>query len=436
MAISRRNFLKFAGGLGAAAALPSLSFTMKANAAPVPVAKKLIVLTLNGGCDGLNLCIPTDPDQFTLYQGYRTRIGIPQANVIPFGTDWGNRQFGLHPAMSSIMAYQDKLALFPATHTGSLSNRSHFVQEDLIDDGLYTGISGNNDGKGWLGRAIETKHPLQPEGVIMQDFSPGHSHFMAGNTFVLAVSNPSNISNLGVSTSDTIWADVHRIQDPDASGYAGMYAHQQEQLFAVIDRVKTSVNFNRVVTSGIAYPANSTHGSAYAYLGTNFKRAADMLLTLPELESLHIMQDGYDTHKSQGSVTGHQERLFRAMSDALVALYADLGAVNPALRDNVVVVVKTEFGRTVRDNADGGTDHGQASCWMAFGGSVIGGVYGNYPGLEPANLEGNNWLKPTIDYRDILSELLGPKFLGLSQTNANASFPGYQEPATRLNFLY
>lgn len=424
MSISRRNFLKYAGGLAAAVSAPSLLFTMQANAAIIPNPRKLVVLTLNGGYDGLNLAIPIDSAQYSLYQGYRPGIGIPMANILPFGTDAAGYQFGLHPAMSSIMPYMGNLALFPATHTGPQSNRSHFYQEDLIDAGLHTDTAGYPSGynKGWLGRYFDAKYTTPPEGVIAQDFAPGHSHFSKGDTFVLGVSDPSNLA-LGTSTatSNSIWADIHSRQDPAAmSGYAGDYARQQESLFAVIDRVQTTVNFGRIPS--VTYPTTK--------IGSDFNKAADMLATLPELESIHVMQDGYDTHASQGGVTGNQANLFQAMSDALAAFYADLSALGLAY--DVMVVIKSEFGRTVRQNQTNGTDHGQATCWMAFGGSVAGGVYGNYPGIEAANLDGGNWLMPTIDYRDILSEAFG-QFLGSS--TPDAYFPGYAGATNPLGFV-
>jgi uncharacterized protein (DUF1501 family) len=148
-----------------------------------------------------------------------------------------------------------------------------------------------------------------------------------------------------------------------------------------------------------------------------------------------LAQGGYDTHTDQGGIVGQQANILKTMADSMAALYADLANHDPALNSNVAVVVMSEFGRTVHQNQDAGTDHGQATSWMVFGGGIRGGVYGRYPGLEAANLEANDWLRTTIDYRDIFSELVGPKFLGASTAQANALFPGYTGATNPLNFV-
>ncbi len=431
MSVSRRNFLKYAGGLAAAASVPSLLFTMKANAAINANPKKLVILTLNGGNDGVNTVIPIDSAQYALYQTYRPSISIPLADILPFGANAAGMQFGLHPAMASLMPYMGNLALFPATHTGSNSNRSHFYQEDLIDAGLHTQTATEPGGyaKGWMGRYFDGKYASQPEGVIAEDLAPGHSHFYKGNTFVLSVGDPSNLAlGTDASTSNNIWMDIHgRQNSAQMSGYAGAYAYQQESLFASIDRVR-SVNFLR--TPGVPYPTRTTAGGTVytPKLSSDFNKAADMLAVLPELESIHIMQDGYDTHANQGGVTGSQANLLSLMSDSLAAFFADLTSMGMA--NDVMVVVKTEFGRTVKQNQTNGTDHGQASCWMAFGGAVRGGVHGGYAGLD--NLDANDWLRPMVDYRDILSEMLG-RFMGA--TTSNAFFPSYGGATSPLGFV-
>lgn len=429
MAFSRRNFLKGAGGLAAAMALPSLGFSFKANAGSTSNPKKIVVLTLMGGNDGLNTAIPIDATQYALYQSMRANIHIPQASVLPFGFDASGVEFGLHPGMASLMAFQDKLALFPSTHTGAGANRSHFYQHDLIDAGLANGTSSMGDGRGWLGRFLEAKYPSQPTTLVAQDFAMGQLHFLRGNTFVLTLNHPEN-PDLGAPSdaiSDAIWADIQYRRTSGLNDYTRHYKHSQDNFFNILSQLQANTNFNRLPDPGAMYPSTQ--------LGREFKYAADMLLSQPSLEVVHIMQNGYDTHSSQGAVTGNQRNLLQDMADSLVAFYTDLGAWDPAVRDNLVVVMQSEFGRTVRENVGGGTDHGQGTCWMAFGSPVVGGVYGSYPGLEPENLDGGNWLTPTIDYRDVLYEILGPGHLGASTATAQASFPGYAGPGTPLNFI-
>lgn len=431
MSISRRNFLKYAGGMAAVAGVPSFAFSLKSQAAITPNARKLVILTLAGGNDGMNTAIPMESERYATYLGYRTHatdptksIAIPFDNILPFGFDVNGTQIGLHPAMQSLMQFRDNLALFPTAHTGPWSNRSHFFQVDLIDAGLHTETHDHQDGKGWFGRYLEGKYTAQPDGVIAQDFSPGTGLFK-GDTFVFGVANPANL-DLGTSNaaiSSAIWNDIQRIQDPaQMAGNARSYAEQQERLFDVVDRVRGAVNFNRMPMSAIPYATDN--------LAPNFKKAADMLASLPELEAIHIVHGGYDTHEAQGAVTGRQAGLLEIVANALAAFFADLAYMG--MSHDVIVLVKSEFGRTMRQNQNGGTDHGQATCWMALGGSVIGGVYGVYPSLVDVP-ESNNALLPTVDYRDIVSEILGPRFLGA--VYPESAFPSYAGPTVPLNFI-
>jgi uncharacterized protein (DUF1501 family) len=246
------------------------------------------------------------------------------------------------------------------------------------------------------------------------------------------MSDPSNVY-LGASgaITDDIWADTKDISDAQPGTYAGDFKAKQVKLFdEILARLESEVDFTR--TANATYPGG---------VGTNFKRAADMLLDLPELEVMHISLGGFDTHTDQvansGGVpdplAGRQADLFTSLSQAIAAFYDDLSVADPVLRSNIIVTVQTEFGRTVRENANFGTDHGNASCWMAFGDNVQGGVYGSYPSIDAANLNGGNWLMPTIDYREIFTEVLGPAHMGL--VHPELAFPGYTLPANPLGFV-
>ena len=428
---SRRKFLKGAGALTASMFLP-MQFAMRSAHAAVTGNKKLVMLNLHGGNDGLNLAIPTEASQYALYQGYRPTIHIPMADILPFGTDASGLDFGLHPSMAALSSHFDKLAVFPATHTSVgtfAANRSHFHQMDLYGAGLSGANPLSPDGKGWVGRYFDKRYPVQPGGIIGQDFTSGVHGTFTGNTFLLQLADPTNV-DLGAATkaaSDAVWNDIRDISGADPASYAGKYGAKQVTLFdEVLAKLETDVDFTR--------PANATYPNS---LGVNFKRAADMIIDLPELEVIHISQGGYDTHKDQGAEVGTQATRLKNWADAIAAFYADLDAVDPALRSNVVVAVQTEFGRTIKENGNFGTDHGNASCWMVFGDSVQGGVYGSYPGLEPENLNGGNWLQPTIDYRDIFSEVIS-SHLGYDHRDVNGKslvFPEYTAATNPLGFI-
>jgi len=100
--------------------------------------------------------------------------------------------------------------------------------------------------------------------------------------------------------------------------------------------------------------------------------------------------------------------------------------------EDIVLVTMSEFGRTVEENGNAGTDHGHGSLMMVLGGPVQGGkVYGKWPGLEKEQLFEGRDLAVTTDYRDVLGELIGGH---LGQTDLGAVFPGYR-PGDPLGLL-
>jgi uncharacterized protein (DUF1501 family) len=121
------------------------------------------------------------------------------------------------------------------------------------------------------------------------------------------------------------------------------------------------------------------------------------------LEVAAIDLGGWDTHFAQGASQGLMAGLLTDLADGLAAFHSDLGD----LMNQVVVVVMTEFGRRVAENASLGTDHGHGSVMLLLGGGVEGGeVHGRWPGLEPGRLFGPGDLDVTTDYREVLSEVI------------------------------
>ena len=101
---------------------------------------------------------------------------------------------------------------------------------------------------------------------------------------------------------------------------------------------------------------------------------------------------------------------------------------------NIVILTMTEFGRTIRQNGSGGTDHGHASCLFALGGPVKGGkVYGKWPGLAQEQLYEGRDLALTTDFRDVFAEIAA-KHMGAA--NVASIFPGYNvSPANFRGFI-
>ena len=97
--------------------------------------------------------------------------------------------------------------------------------------------------------------------------------------------------------------------------------------------------------------------------------------------------------------------------------------------EDVTLVTMSEFGRTVKENGDRGTDHGHANVMFVLGGDVRGGkIYGDWPGLQEEQLYDGRDLALTTDFRDVLGELVARH---LGNPNLKSVFPGYESPKFR-----
>jgi uncharacterized protein (DUF1501 family) len=187
---------------------------------------------------------------------------------------------------------------------------------------------------------------------------------------------------------------------------------------------------DRMAGGNLASPAHGAAGD-HAPRPDAFASLAQTCGTLlaaddgPRVAALEI--GGWDTHSAQAPRLGQP---LHELSAGLLALKAGLGPV----WNRTVVLVMTEFGRTVRVNGTGGTDHGTGTVAFALGGPVAGGrVGGSWPGLAQGNLLENRDLQPTTDLRSVAKGLLAAHF-GLSNHALVSVFPD-SEAAPAMNGL-
>ncbi|MGH9582448.1 MAG: DUF1501 domain-containing protein, partial [Bryobacteraceae bacterium] len=172
-------------------------------------------------------------------------------------------------------------------------------------------------------------------------------------------------------------------------------------------------------------PAN---GAQYpnGRLGRSLEQIARIVKANVGLEVAFTDVGGWDTHVNETGAqphTGQLSNLLRDFGDALAAFSADMG---DRMAD-ITVVTMSEFGRTVRENGDRGTDHGHANAMFVLGGGVRGGrVYGRWPGMEPEQLYQNRDLAVTTDFRAVLAELVRGQ---MGNREIASVFPGFDAPA-------
>jgi uncharacterized protein (DUF1501 family) len=162
---------------------------------------------------------------------------------------------------------------------------------------------------------------------------------------------------------------------------------------------------------GVNYPTSP--------LGDSLKQIAQLIKANVGLEIAFAESGGWDTHVQQGTAAGAFARRAQDLADAIDAFWRDI----EAHQSDVVLMTMTEFGRTVRENGSGGTDHGRGSCLFVLGNHLDGGkVHGNLPLLAPENLADGRDVPVTTDFRAVFAEI-SAKHLGIA--DGTKLFPGW-----------
>ena len=159
-------------------------------------------------------------------------------------------------------------------------------------------------------------------------------------------------------------------------------------------------------------------------LGTSLQQIAQLIKADLGLEIAFVDVGGWDTHVNQGSDQGQLAARLDELATSLAAFTTDLG---DRMRD-VVVLTMSEFGRTVKENGTGGTDHGHGTAMMVLGGNVRGGsVYGRWPGLAPDARYEDRDLAVTTDFRSVFGQVLQGH---LGRADLAQVFPGFTDPVS------
>ena len=374
--IDRGFFLKSSGlALVAGGLLPNV-FVKMANAATTKGKKALVAIFQRGAVDGLNVVVPYGEKA---YYDARPTIAIPREAVL--GLDGF---FGLHPSLASIVPYfKDRSLAFVHAVGSPDSTRSHFDAQDFMESGT-PGVKSTEDG--FLSRALTTKKVQSALRAVA--LGPALPRILSGSANAVAM---TNIAQFGVRGGIGEFESMY----PDA--------FEASRILKAADPQKLQPE------NGAMYPSTP--------LGNALKQIAQLIKSDVGLEVAFTDVGGWDTHAGEGGSQGQLANNLRQFSNAIAAFTCDLGS----LMGDVVLVTMSEFGRTVRENGNRGTDHGHANFMLVIGGGVKGGkVYGTWPGLT--NLYENRDLAITTDFRDVFGELLTKQ---LRVASLKSVFPNY-----------
>ena len=395
---SRRDFLrKGLYGIGVTAGLPLLlnrttaALTAQAldgTSMETHPERILVVVELSGGNDGLNTVVPFGDET---YYRVRPNLGIPKSEVLPIADG-----FGFHPSLVGFeRLYKEGLMGIVHGCGYDSPSLSHFSSMGF----WHTGVPNGGEPFGWLGRLAD--------GV--------YDHDAQGNVIV----------NIGTSQSLAVRARNHQplvFNDPRSFRRQGSEAEKQaieamqpasptnptlEFLSATATNAVESSQFVREAAAGYSTPIDYGIGG----LSPQLRRVAALINADMPTRIYYVSYSGnsFDTHVHQAAP---HARLLAYTADAVRGFIEDLRRIGRV--DDVAMMMFTEFGRRVEENASLGTDHGTATPMFVIGPGVKGGLYGRPPSLTDLD-DGN--LKMTTDFRRVYATMI-EEWLGFSDTES------------------
>jgi uncharacterized protein (DUF1501 family) len=418
MTMQRRVFLR-SGALSLLTLGLSPSFlrrTAMAMGLPrVARGKTLIVLFQRGAADALNVLVPYgDRDYYAARP--QLAIGSPARSNGGLGAIDLDGFFGLHPAMAALAPLWQRGLLAPIQAVGSPSaTRSHFDAQDYMETGTPD-RKGTPDG--WLNRYLAVKGTCEscaPGDDAARAASPFRAVAMASQTPRIlegasAVVAMNAIEEFSIRASGT--DAEQRLEALYRTGRSDVVHGSGRDMFEALKVLRAANPQQYRPAPGVEYPRSP--------FGQRLLQIAQLIKAGVGLEVAFADVGGWDTHVNQGAAQGQLANRLRDFSTAVAALVTDLGD----RMDDVVILTCSEFGRTVRQNGTGGTDHGHAGAMFVIGGAVRGRkVHGIWPGLAREQLYEGRDLALTTDFRAVFSEVTA-RHLGVTDTSA--VFPGYR----------
>jgi len=407
--MQRRDFLNTLGAVTAASATGAgLVLPLGRNAWAATGAassdkagrKKLVVVMLRGAVDGLNVVAPVGDAN---YLRLRPTIGL----ALP-GTEGGaldlDGYFGLHPALASLQPLwrENKLAFVHASGSPD-ATRSHFDAQDYLESATP---GRKNTPDGWMNRLVAAL-PGSPAPTRLLGIGPVMPRILSGSAAAVNLPNGAAAARADVldkpavgAAFDQLYADHPRF----GRAYLDGRAAHRDVVRALDERAMLAADRGAPLPNG--FPIDAA-------------RLATLMRKDPRIQLAFVALGGWDTHASQGAATGQLANRLAPLGQGLAVLAERLGP----LFDDTVVLVMSEFGRTARENGNGGTDHGHGNVMWVLGGNVGGGkVYGEWEGVGDDALNEGRDLPVTTDFRLVLAQI-AERHLILNNKQLEQVFP-------------
>ncbi len=379
--LHRREFLKraicCAAGVGVWGAFPGLG--LSSAHALTGNGRKLLVINMNGGWDGLSVCQPSSGSAYSTLRGLRPTLALPSEALLNL-----DGRFGLHPRLTtlqSLYAAGDMAAIFPVGYHHM--SRSHEEAEVAYARGVADRLSAN--ASGFINRLGSSYrwNGLQAVSVAGTDRA-----FQGGEFRGIQVSGLSDFRFQGANGQSTAENNhrrdtIYGLAGLPSSGAAQDVNGSYDALLNSVDAVRDALS---AATFATPYP-NTLFGRQF--------RDIDVLFSTPSFgtELGYMRRVGFDTHSEQAPLL---DRMLLEFDQALAAFVINMKA--KALWPRLVLLIISEFGRTTVENGSGGTDHGGAVPVFAIGGAVNGGIVGE---VTQTDLTAEGWLPMRYHIVDI-----------------------------------
>ena len=363
----------------------------------------LVVLSLRGAADGLSLGVPHgDP----VYYAARPRIAVPAERLLA-----RDGFFGLHPELAPLLPWWEGRQMAAIHATGlPAPNRSHFSAMEEVEDA----DPGSDARVGWLNRLVGADlidSPLQAFGVG-GGAPPGS---LVGPAPFLTGGSADDVRVAGAEGDNLAprMSSLHTLWDASSTPMAGA----MRSVFAADRGFEPVRQTPTAPANGASYDDND--------LGRALRAAARVIRGDVGTQVLTVDHGDWDHHTDLGTLAwGRMVRQAGSLATNLAAFLTDLGP----LTDKVTVVVLSEFGRRVKENANHGLDHGHGNVMFVLGAGVAGGrYYGTWPGLTD---QVDSDLTVTTDYRSVLWDVVASRF----EVGPAAVFPQFS-PRESLGFM-
>ena len=400
----RRLFLKSSGlALVAGGFLPNVFVRMACASTPTASRRAVVAIFQRGAVDGLNVLVPYAENA---YYAARPTIAVPRPGSGAGAALDLDGFFGLHPSLAPLLPYfHDRSAAFVHAVGSPDATRSHFDAQDFMESGT-PGVKATQDG--FLSRALAGKKTPAASPLRAVALSPSMPRILSGSSGAIAM---RSLDAFGIRAGAATEGASQSFESMYRDAVGGALQATARESFEAVRIVRSAAPSRLPADNGADYPRGT--------LGQSLRQIAQLIKSDVGLEVAFTDVSGWDTHAGEGGAEGQLSNRLRDFGLAIAAFTRDLGS----RMADVTLVTMSEFGRTVKENGNRGTDHGHANLMLLLGGGVRGGrVYGRWPGLDASRLYEGRDLAVTTDFRDVFAEVLSQR---MGVADMAAVFPGY-----------